>query len=148
MTREEKEQTGKYVLQMARLLEDGCYQQEKLLNAVHIIDEALEQQPCDDCISRQAVIEMAYDMSEIDGEHFTEPCMVVNVEDIQKLSPVAPAEKVGRWVYNKNLSTYYGDVYTCSECGERCLESCYDHIDKLPNFCPKCHTKMEVVDET
>ena len=43
MTREEKEQTGKYVLQMARLLEDGCYQQEKLLNAVHIIDEALEQ---------------------------------------------------------------------------------------------------------
>ena len=45
MTREEKEQTGKYVLQMARLLEDGCYQQEMLLKAVHIIDEALEQEP-------------------------------------------------------------------------------------------------------
>lgn len=44
MTREEKEQTGKYVLQMARLLEDGCYQQEMLLKAVHIIDEALEQE--------------------------------------------------------------------------------------------------------
>ena len=45
MTREEKEQTGKYVLQMARLLEDGCYQQEMLLKAVRIIDEALEQEP-------------------------------------------------------------------------------------------------------
>lgn len=45
MTREEKEQTGKYVLQMARLLEDGCYQQEILLKAVRIIDEALEQEP-------------------------------------------------------------------------------------------------------
>ena len=45
MTREEKEQIGKYVLQMARLLEDGCYQQEMLLKAVHIIDEALEQEP-------------------------------------------------------------------------------------------------------
>ena len=45
MTREEKEQTGKYVLQMARLLEDGCYQQEMLKKAVHIIDEALEQEP-------------------------------------------------------------------------------------------------------
>ena len=44
MTREEKQQTGKYVLQMARLLEDGCYQQEMLLKAVHIIDEALEQE--------------------------------------------------------------------------------------------------------
>ena len=48
MTREEKEQIGKYVLQMARLLEDGCYQQEMLLKAVHIIDEALEQEPCED----------------------------------------------------------------------------------------------------
>ena len=45
MTKEEKEQTGKYVLQMARLLEDGCYQQEMLLKAVRIIDEALEQEP-------------------------------------------------------------------------------------------------------
>ena len=42
MTREEKEQTGKYVLKMARLLEDGCWQQKMLLNAVHIIDEVLE----------------------------------------------------------------------------------------------------------
>jgi hypothetical protein len=42
MTREEKEQTGKYVLNMARLLENGCWQQKMLLNAVHIIDEALE----------------------------------------------------------------------------------------------------------
>lgn len=42
MTREEKEQTGKYVLKMAKLLEDGCWQQKMLLNAVHIIDEVLE----------------------------------------------------------------------------------------------------------
>lgn len=45
MTREEKEQTGEYVLKMARLLEDGCWQQKMLLNAVHIIDEALELEP-------------------------------------------------------------------------------------------------------
>ena len=49
-----------------------------------------------DCISRQAVLEMAYDMSEIDGEHFTEPCMVVDVEDIQKLPFVNPQEP--KWI--------------------------------------------------
>lgn len=50
MTREEKEHIGKYILQMARLLEDGCYQQEILLGAAHIIDEALEQEArCKDC---------------------------------------------------------------------------------------------------
>lgn len=44
MTRDEKEHTGKYILEMAKLLEDGCYQQEQLLNAVRIIDEPLEQE--------------------------------------------------------------------------------------------------------
>lgn len=44
MTRDEKEHTGKYILEMAKLLEDGCYQQEQLLNAVRIIDESLEQE--------------------------------------------------------------------------------------------------------
>ena len=57
MTREEKEQTGKYVLQMARLLEDGCYQQEMLLKAVHIIDEALEQEPVIDKIRERVELE-------------------------------------------------------------------------------------------
>ena len=55
----------------------------------------------DDLINRQAVLEMAYDMSEIDGEHFTEPCMVVDVEDIQKLSPVKQepkTEQFAKWV--------------------------------------------------
>lgn len=47
-----------------------------------------------DLISRQAVFEMAYDMSEIDGEHFTEPCMVVDVEDINKLPSVNPQKNI------------------------------------------------------
>ena len=48
----------------------------------------------EEAISRQAVFEMAYDMSEIDGEHFTKPWMVVDVEDIQKLPSVKPQEPV------------------------------------------------------
>jgi hypothetical protein len=39
----DKEQTSKYLFQMAKLLENGCYQQEMLLKAVHIIDEALDE---------------------------------------------------------------------------------------------------------
>lgn len=54
------------------------------------VEKLDEQEPCEDAISREAVIKLAYDMSEIDGEHFSEPCMVVDVEDIQKLSSVIP----------------------------------------------------------
>lgn len=48
------------------------------------------QEPCEDAISRQAVLKMAYDISEIDGEHFPVPYMVVDIADIQKLQPVNP----------------------------------------------------------
>ena len=47
-----------------------------------------------DLIDRQAVIDMAYDMSEIDGEHFNSPCFVVDVDDIKKLPSVTPTESL------------------------------------------------------
>lgn len=86
----------------------------------------------DDLISRQAVLEMAYDMSEIDGEHFTEPHMVVDVADIQKLKP---QERTGHWII-------MGDRYIkCSECG---------HITKtespdIYHFCMVCGANMSEI---
>lgn len=66
MTKEEKEQTGKYVLQMARLLEDGCYQQQMLLRAVRIIDEALEQDwiPCSERMPEEKINPITQDFCE------------------------------------------------------------------------------------
>ena len=70
----------------------------------------------DDLIERQALLGLAYDISEIDGEHFTEPCMVVDVEDIQKLSSIKPQEpKTGR--YEKHIDhtdcIWYGSDSGC-----------------------------------
>ena len=75
---------------------------------------------------------MAYDMSEIDGEHFTEPCMVVDVKDIQKLSPVTPQPKTGHWINTHGLGAKY---YQCSICGD---------FDVFPQgkYCKWCGTKM------
>lgn len=95
----------------------------------------------DDLISRQAVIEMEYDMSEIDGEHFTEPCMVVDVEDIQKLPPVKPQEpKTGHWIEKDGFD---GDVYyDCSECGESWTTIEGTPWDNVWNYCPSCGARM------
>lgn len=106
----------------------------------------LEQKTCEDDISRQAVLEMAYDMSEIDGEHFTKPWMVVDVEDIQKLPSVNPQEpKTGNWEYvqydyNPRLGNWH-----CSEC--RCvIVACVDKNEKsgipLYKYCPNCGARM------
>ena len=89
-----------------------------------------------DCISRQAVLEMAYDMSEIDGEHFTEPCMVVDVEDIQKLLPVKPQEKTGHW-------RHYEGMLICSECGTEFYDDIMEYCgDDVPKCCPDCGCRM------
>lgn len=100
----------------------------------------------EETISRQAVLEMAYDMSEIDGEHFTKPWMVVDVEDIQKLPSVNPQEpKTGNWEYvqydyNPRLGNWH-----CSEC--RCvIVACVDKNEKsgipLYKYCPNCGARM------
>lgn len=93
--------------------------------------QALEQEPCGDAISRQATLEMAYDMSEIDGEHFTERCMVVDIKDIQKLPPVTPQQKMGRWIEHFDQ---IGKWYECDQC----------HTDwgGTVNYCPNCGAKM------
>ena len=87
----------------------------------------------EEAISRQAVLEMAYDMSEIDGEHFTKPWMVVDVEDIQKLPSVKPQEpKTGHW---KRIGY---DIHECSICGQNVMTGdicAYKH-------CHGCGAKM------
>ena len=84
-------------------------------------------------INKQAVLEMAYDMSEIDGEHFTEPRMVVDVEDIQNLPPVEPQEKTGHWINKDVRKEEYVLAGKCSVCGQVRI------IDK---FCSHCGARM------
>lgn len=97
---ERKAENGMTREKAIKLLVNATYSDEwqgneDLTTARNMAIKALEQEPCDDAVSRQAVLEMAYDMSEIDGEHFTEPCMVVDVEDIQNLPSVSPQEQIG-----------------------------------------------------
>ncbi len=103
----------------------------------------------DDLISRQAVLDMAYDMSEIDGEHFEDTHMVVDVDDIHELPS---AEKTGH-----ETVTEFAD--RCRECGKtrkghwiimggryiKCSEC--GHITKtespdIYNFCMVCGIHM------
>ena len=51
--------------------------------------EALEQEPCEDAISRQAVLDNAYAY----GNGLEPEGYCVNVEDIQALPPVTPQQK-------------------------------------------------------
>lgn len=63
---------------------------DKWREACYVISQWLRQQPCEDAISRQEAIKLGYDLSQIDGEHYEQSWMVVDVGDIRRLPSVTP----------------------------------------------------------
>lgn len=94
--------------------------------------EALEQQPCDDCISRQAVHDVL-------KKHWLSGTVAHRVIDeiglsINALPPVTPKEKekTGHWIRVTDKAGYL--VWECDKCGWQQKFN--------TNFCPDCGTKM------
>ena len=84
--------------------------------------KALEQDPCEDAISRQAVLDL------IEREEFKGDA----ISEIEKLPPVTPQPKIGRWIYHDGYIPY---KHECSECGKR--------FGTDSNYCPNCGAKMQ-----
>ena len=95
-----------------------------IYEAIDMAIKALEQQLCEDCISRQEVIN----------------CVTSNefrykiVEDIKTLPPVTPKEKTGHWIENAPEYQNIDPPYICSECGNM-------HLRKT-NYCDQCGARM------
>lgn len=92
-------------------------------------DEVLE--PSEDCISRQAVLDMMnYGILE---------------DNIKTMPPVTPQPKTGHWILKRTFPTKiydeYLNEYKCSECYReiRCTES------QLVNY-PYCHCGARMVE--
>ena len=86
--------------------------------------KALEQEPCDDAISRQeAIKQCGFGMTNL-----------LIADCLRKLPPVTPQPKTGHWIANK-AKNYPGWVH-CSECGED-----WTH-DGRPPYCPACGARM------
>ena len=88
------------------------------------------QQPCEDAISRQAVLELVadYDLS-----------MGQVVKQIHALPPVTPQSKIGKWIIIDDCEHF---IAKCSECGR--IED-----SRMINKYPYCHcgAKMQEVEE-
>ena len=88
---------------------------------------ALKAEPCEDAISRQAVLDAVknnYRMAAIDS--------------IEKLPPVTPKPRTGKW--NDYYTSQKGnDVFNCKLCGATFIVT--QGKDDM-NFCPNCGAKM------
>ena len=106
MNREEKTNTLKTIIQ-----ECEEYQWQRKETLFEIIKD-LEQEPCEDAISRQAAINAAIDGADKWDGGFNREREKCIREEIEKLSPVTPQPKMGQWIFDEVLDHHY----YCSEC--------------------------------
>ena len=93
----------------------------------------LEQQPCEDCISREAVMKCFKKW---------QPYMATRLldyeQELKELPSVTPKPKTGEWIPLNYKDEMWGYVYKCSNCGA---------TEYKDNFCPNCGAKMESEDK-
>ena len=111
------------------------------LDALDIAMKAIEQEPCEDAISRKEVFETFGELLGIWGR-----------KALMELPPVLPTRKNGKWVANHDESD---DSHTidCSCCNytlvrvvnrDYTAEQALDCVKEMTkNYCPKCGAKME-----
>ncbi len=113
-------------------------QGDRYKEAVKLAIKALEQEPCENMVSRQAVIDATVKKNSIwnsitnsKGENLE--------EIISQLPPVAPQIKIGHWI---ELGYVGNDNYDfeCSECHHTDTHSKTVKV----NYCWCCGIKMEV----
>lgn len=100
---------------------------------------SLEQEPCNDAISRQAAIDCLNADFTIDGKENMETVVdYINgaFKQIKALPSVTPKPKVGKWIRIDK------DKLKCSVCEVIHYIAQYPQSANI-NYCPNCGTKME-----
>lgn len=100
-----------------------------------------EQQPCENCISREAVIEWLKDKDIIKMNYQEENAK----RELAELPSVTPQPKIGKWIFHKPFDIGQGNCNECIECSYCRIWLNYDYYDKTP-YCPICGAKMEVAE--
>lgn len=113
----------------------GLCTDEQHYEAKQMAIQALEQEPCEDAISRQAVLAIAGDSClDLDSyEDTKEFC-----DEIKGLPPVIPKQKTGHWIFVDKAKEHAH----CSECD-------YGNVDLFDgrphNYCPNCGTRLSLL---
>jgi hypothetical protein len=102
------------------------------------IIEALEQEPCEDAVSREAILLQIGKIKDNYGG------LLDVARFIRKLPSVQPKQKIGHWKYYyspfQRVSAFSDTKAQCNKCGY--TKNRYD--GEILNYCPNCGRKMEV----
>lgn len=89
--------------------------------------KALEQEPCNDAINRQTVLDEISDYNN-DLDYTTNELY----DRVKRMSSVNTQSKTGQWSHD---GSHWKNRFICSECG-------YKLFDEPTNYCPNCGARM------
>ena len=112
----------------ASYIEEDVGHGKEILEAYDMAIEALEKEPCEDCISRESVMVRVKEY--FDNPSYDEEMLF---DDLVNLPSVTPQPKVGEWLKN-------GELCKCSNCHSNVLFSAV----KSYSYCYRCGARMEV----
>lgn len=104
------------------------YSPDEVAEALEMAIKALKLQPCEDCISRESVIEWLKDKDIIKIKNQEENAR----RELAELPSVTPERPKGKWIED----TQTGFKIRCSKCGARNFGA-----DRA--YCPRCGRQMK-----
>ena len=107
----------------------------EIANSCLMAIKALEQHPCEDCISREAVFKIFDEACYIDDDWY------VMRKKIEKLPSVTLTRPKARWII---LDECANEGVYCSKCHKTVFKLEFSHTMKWRNFkyCPNCGADM------
>lgn len=99
--------------------------------------ERLEQEHCENAISRQDTLKTIIKHLGIRSEEYLLPAEEAIYKVVKNMPSITPQQKVGKWIRIDK------DKLKCSECEVIHYIAQYPQSANI-NYCPNCGTKMEV----
>lgn len=135
MTREEREKAIRILDDMKVKIDipKAAVMQNDKNWALDMAIKALEQEPCEDSVSRQAVKDIIYEECSGTKLDIDFAKVLLLQRAVKALKPVVPIRSKGHWDIKDNM------WWVCSACG------CQTRMMKkynVPRFCPACGAKM------
>lgn len=116
----------------------GCLDFKKLAEWLKDYKRLLEQEPCEDCVSRKKVLEY---IDEMPSELTADGRRMIRRRRLEEyisdtLPPVDPQPRMGQWQQDLD------GTYLCSECGSGFKEQPTLMGKPMFAWCPLCGAKM------
>ena len=107
-------------------------------------------QHCDDCISRQAVLNGLASIAKVKARSDAQKSLMGRIMFfVEQLPPVTPKEKTGRWISLGIQGEIDGQIvraFTCSKCGAISIFRVSNGNIVNGDLCPNCGAKMQEVE--